>query len=286
MANNNRKTLLHIDPKNISVANDFNSRCDFGDIEELANQIAKDGLLNPIHVRYDEYDPKKYILVDGERRYRAIMHNINNGVNIDIVPALLVDDMNMTDLLRIQIQANEGKNFNEYEYGVAYNKLIQQGLTKKEISELLGKKMWHINVCLAHLERDTRVQELLKNDRITGVDIRHIYQAHKNDPETAVNIILKLEKYADEHGEYKIALKNIKNINKEIKLNDNIFDKTTIAMDTVAIKNGLYKLMEYMNKVPDHNKSKYSVGYIYKQLKEGKTITDILELNTINKKAE
>ena len=57
-------------------------------------------------------------------------------------------------------------------------------------------------------------------------------------------------------------------------------------MDTVAIKNGLYKLMEYMNKVPDNNKSKYSVGYIYKQLKEGKTITDILDLNTINKKAE
>ena len=40
-----------------------------------------------------------------------------------------------------------------------------------------------------------------------------------------------------------------------------------------------------MNKVADHNKAKFSVGYIYNQLKEGKMITDILELNT-NKKAE
>ena len=280
---NKRKTLLHIDPKNIVVSENFNSRCDFGDIEELANQIAKDGVLNPIHVRYDEYDPKKYILVDGERRYRAIMHNINNGINIDIVPALLVDNIDMKELYRIQIQANEGKNFNEYEYAIAYQHLISEGMTHQEICEHLNKKPWHINVCLAHLKRDEKVQELLKTDRITGVDVRHIYQAHKN-PQEAVNVIMKLKDIADKQGEHKISLKNLKP-SKEIKLNDSAFDKTTIAMDTVAIKNGLYKLMEYMNKVADHNKAKFSVGYIYNQLKEGKMITDILELN-INKKAE
>jgi ParB family chromosome partitioning protein len=280
---NKRKTLLHIDPKNIVVSENFNSRCDFGDIEELANQIAKDGVLNPIHVRYDEYDPKKYILVDGERRYRAIMHNINNGINIDIVPALLVDNIDMKELYRIQIQANEGKNFNEYEYAIAYQHLISEGMSHQEICEHLNKKPWHINVCLAHLKRDEKVQELLKTDRITGVDVRHIYQAHKN-PQEAVNVIMKLKDIADKQGEHKISLKNLKP-SKEIKLNDSAFDKTTIAMDTVAIKNGLYKLMEYMNKVADHNKAKFSVGYIYNQLKEGKMITDILELNT-NKKAE
>lgn len=280
---NKRKTLLHIDPKNIVVSENFNSRCDFGDIEELANQIAKDGVLNPIHVRYDEYDPKKYILVDGERRYRAIMHNINNGINIDIVPALLVDNIDMKELYRIQIQANEGKNFNEYEYAIAYQHLISEGMSHQEICEHLNKKPWHINVCLAHLKRDEKVQELLKTDRITGVDVRHIYQAHKN-PQEAVNVIMRLKDIADKQGEHKISLKNLKP-SKEIKLNDSAFDKTTIAMDTVAIKNGLYKLMEYMNKVADHNKAKFSVGYIYNQLKEGKMITDILELNT-NKKAE
>lgn len=280
---NKRKTLLHIDPKNIVVSENFNSRCDFGDIEELANQIAKDGVLNPIHVRYDEYDPKKYILVDGERRYRAIMHNISNGINIDIVPALLVDNIDMKELYRIQIQANEGKNFNEYEYAIAYQHLISEGMSHQEICEHLNKKPWHINVCLAHLKRDEKVQELLKTDRITGVDVRHIYQAHKN-PQEAVAVIMKLKDIADKQGEHKISLKNLKP-SKEIKLNDSAFDKTTIAMDTVSIKNGLYKLMEYMNKVADHNKAKFSVGYIYNQLKEGKMITDILELST-NKKAE
>ena len=211
------------------------------------------------------------------------MHNISNGINIDIVPALLVDNIDMKELYRIQIQANEGKNFNEYEYAIAYQHLISEGMSHQEICEHLNKKPWHINVCLAHLKRDEKVQELLKTDRITGVDVRHIYQAHKN-PQEAVAVIMKLKDIADKQGEHKISLKNLKP-SKEIKLNDSAFDKTTIAMDTVSIKNGLYKLMEYMNKVADHNKAKFSVGYIYNQLKEGKMITDILELNT-NKKAE
>lgn len=284
--NNKRKTLLHINPKNISVADNFNSRCDFGDIEELANQIAKDGLLNPIHVRYDEHDPQSYILVDGERRYRAIMYNIERGINIDIIPALLVDDIDMKDLLRIQIQANEGKNFNEFEYALAYQRLQDEGMSMQEISEFIGKKPWHINVCLAHLKRDKRVQELLRTDRITGVDVRHIYQAHKKDPEAAVNVILKLAKYADEQGEHKLALKNLKVINKEIKLNDNIFDKTTVAMDTVAIKNGLNKLKLYMSKVPVENRKKFTISYIIDQLNKGMLIDDIFELNNTINKAE
>lgn len=283
---NKRKTLLHINPKNISVAEDFNSRCDFGDIEELANQIAKDGLLNPIHVRYDEHDPQNYILVDGERRYRAIMYNIQNGIDIDIVPALLVDDINMKELLRIQVQANEGKNFNEYEYALAYQRLQNEGMSNQEIAEYLGKKLWHITVCMAHLKRDEKVQELLRTDRITGVDVRHIYQAHKKDEAAAVQVIMKLKDYADEHGEDKIALKNLKNIDKEIKLNDSVFDKTTVAMDTTAIKNGLYKLKQYMAKVPKDNMKKFSVSYIIDQLEKGRLIDDILELKQPQNKAE
>ena len=102
-------------------------------------------------------------------------------------PALLVDNIDMKELYRIQIQANEGKNFNEYEYAIAYQHLISEGMSHQEICEHLNKKPWHINVCLAHLKRDEKVQELLKTDRITGVDVRHIYQAHKN-PQEAVNV--------------------------------------------------------------------------------------------------
>ena len=85
-----KKTDLYlINPKNISVQENFNSRRDFGDIEELAEQIATQGVLNPIHVRPIEGENNKYLLVDGERRYRAVMHNINNGIDIEYMYAFI-----------------------------------------------------------------------------------------------------------------------------------------------------------------------------------------------------
>ena len=48
----NNKTIkgeiFKIDPRNIVVVKDFNSRTNFGDIDELAAQIKEQGVLNPI----------------------------------------------------------------------------------------------------------------------------------------------------------------------------------------------------------------------------------------------
>lgn len=281
----NQQKLIYINPLNISVKPNFNSRRDFGDIEELAKQIANEGVINPIHVQEIPEQNGKYFLVDGERRYRAVMYNIEHGININSIPAIQVKDIDEKELYKIQILTNEGKNFNEYEYALAYQKLIYKtGMSLQEVSEFVGKKLWHVNVCLAHLKRDKKVQDLLKEERITGSDVRRIYQAHKND-EQALNVILRLKQYADEHGEHKIHLKNLKKV-KEVRLDNNAFDKTTIAMDTTAIKNGLYRLMTYVEQLTPEQKKKFSIKYIVEQLKEGKLIDEILELNNIKKKAE
>lgn len=284
MTKNKKTQLLHIDPKNISVKENFNSRRDFGDIEELASQIAKDGILNPIHVQEIPNKEGKYTLVDGERRFRAVLYNLKQGITMDAIPALLVNEKDLKDLYRIQVQTNEGKNFNEYEYGIAYSRLRDLGMSNQEIAKFVGKKLYTVSYCIGHLSRDKRVQELLKEERITGVDVRHIYQAHKNEEE-AVRTILKLKEYADEHGEHKLCLKNLKKV-KDIVLSDNIFDKTTIAMDTTSIKNGLYKLIGYMQKVDPSKKKNFTIKYIVDELKKGKLIDEILELNNTKKKAE
>ena len=143
-----RSDIYRIDPRSIVVKNDFNSRVDFGDIEELAKQIAKDGVLNPLHVQRikDNDGNEKFQLVDGERRYRAIQYNMEHGIEMPNVPVLLVNkDMPEQDLIRIQIQCNEGKNFTEYEYGVAYKKLNDLGMTNAQIAEFVGKPQWHVS---------------------------------------------------------------------------------------------------------------------------------------------
>ena len=52
---------------------------DTGDIEELAEDIAEDGLDHNLVLRKIDDEDHKYEIVAGHRRYLAICHNINKG---------------------------------------------------------------------------------------------------------------------------------------------------------------------------------------------------------------
>jgi len=237
--NKTTKTDIYkIDPRAIVVKEGFNSRLDFGDINELAEQIKAQGILNPITVKpfKNEAGEDRYELVDGERRYRAVSLLIEQGYTIDRVPALFSSKtLSEESALIQQLLRNEGKPFTEYELGIAYKKFIDMGFSHKDIAEKLGVPGWKVDCSLAHLNRDERVQKLMKEGRITGVDVRHIYQSNKNE-EAAVNEILGLAKKAD------------KKENKKISLKDLDFDAAyNVVKDTAAIKKGLSTLFMYID---------------------------------------
>lgn len=266
-----RTDIYKIDPRAIVVTEGFNSRSDFGNIEELANQIKEQGMLNPITVIpfKDENGVDKYRLVDGERRYRASMHLIENGVELPRIPAIFESkSLTESEMLLQQIMRNEGKPFSEYEYGVAYKKFKAMGFTNDEIAAKVGKKIWHVDCCLAHLERDERVQELMRKGVVNGVDVRKIYQSTKNEAK-AVAQLLKLANKAEEKGEKKVSLKDLD------------FDADyNITKDTAAIKKGLYTFFLYVEKYTDNGKIDLDMDIfdIYSQITDGKkTIKEVFE---------
>lgn len=289
-ANKTTKTdLFKIDPRNIEVVENFNSRIDFGDIQELAEQIAKDGVLNPIHVKRIS-GTDKFTLVDGERRYRAVMYNLEHGLPVTMIPAIVVpQSTSEEDLLRMQLQCNEGKNFSDYEYAVHLQKLRDHGLSNQQIADLLGKKQSRISWYFRFLNLDKRVKDLMKERRITGVDVYHVLQAYK-DEDKATEVILTMKEMADEQGEHKISLKkSMDNIDefvkqkqqtqkkKSVTLSDNDFNKTIVNMDTVAIKNGLNKLYSYLEKYSAESTQGLTILMIMEKLKEGKLINTAIE---------
>lgn len=266
-----RTDIYKIDPRAIVVTEGFNSRSDFGDIEELASQIKEQGMLNPITVIpfKDENGVDKYRLVDGERRYRASMYLIEHGVELPRVPAIFESkSLTESDMLLQQIMRNEGKPFSEYEYGVAYKKFKAMGFTNDEIAAKVGKKRWHVDCCLAHLERDEKVQELMRKGAINGVDVRRIYQAAK-DEKKAISQILKLANIAESKGEKKVSLKDIE------------FDADyNIVKDTAAIKKGLYTFFLYVEKYTKNGKIDLDMDIfdIYTQIADNKkTIKEVFE---------
>lgn len=124
--------------ENISTRPGFNERSDFGDIEGLAQSILDDGLLFAIWV--DMLSDGTCLLVDGERRFKAIQWLRTQGHEYDQVPAIIIPK-GWTDVDRIffMLQANNGaKQFDDIELGRTFIRLVNYGISQAEISKRMG----------------------------------------------------------------------------------------------------------------------------------------------------
>ena len=273
-----KKDLYMIDPRNIVVQEGFNARSDFGNIAELAEQIKEQGVLNPISVqRYkDENGEEKYRLVDGERRYRAVMMLINEAENngtdsIKRIPAIfLSNSLTEEELLVQQAMRNEGKPFNGYEYGVWCRKLRDKfGYTTAEIAKKLGKNQGMITYWLQIMEMKPELQKLIKEGTVTDVDVRKILQANYKDENVAVAEIEKAKEKAAEKGKAKITLKDL-----------DVNSRTIVFKDSKEIKYGLRKLFDYLAKYTNENgelEVAIDLKEILDELNKDRTITEILD---------
>ena len=271
--NTTTKTDIYtIDPRNIVVEDGFNSREDFGDIDTLAKQIEENGILNPISVVpfKDESGNEKYRLIDGERRYRAVMSLLDRGVTIDRIPALFQPkSADQKALLVQQIIRNEGKGFNEMELAIAYKKLLDEGMTKEEIAEkIAGGKHSKVNYCLGHLNRDERIQKLIADGKVSGVLVRQIYSAHgKDDKDGAVKELLELAERVEGKIETDGNSKKARATKKDLLSND-----VQLRQDSTAIRKGITLLLMYNE---HYNPDKFPIGSM-------KTLCDRLRKETID----
>ena len=271
--NKTTKTDIYkIDPRNIVVEDGFNSREDFGDIDTLAKQIEENGILNPISVVpfKDESGNEKYRLIDGERRYRAVMSLLDRGVTIDRIPALFQPkSADQKALLVQQIIRNEGKGFNEMELAIAYKKLLDEGMTKEEIAEkIAGGKHSKVNYCLGHLNRDERIQKLIADGNVSGVLVRKIYSSHgKDDKDGAVKELLELAERVEGKIETDGNSKKARATKKDLLSND-----VQLRQDSTAIRKGITLLLMYNE---HYNPDKFPIGSM-------KTLCDRLRKETID----
>lgn len=265
--------MFKIDPRNIVVVDGFNSRSDF-DLDELVESIKVNGVLNPVTVIFikDENGNEKYQLVDGERRYRATMKAIADGVDIPRIPAIKIPRGQEEDLIIQQIVRNEGKPFNEYEYGVACQKLINKGFTIAQISQKLGKCAGQIQYFVEHLDRDEKVQKLLANGTISGSEVRRVYHAHKNadgviDEKSAVEEILNAGKKAAESGKKKITTKDMEGKTQSVKRSEAILKGLTLLFDAYDkySSNGTIKLGLNPRTIMEELKKKRTIDEIFSE---------------------
>jgi ParB family chromosome partitioning protein len=101
-------------------------------LEELASSIAKHGLIQPIAVARDPDMPEGFIIVAGERRYRALQH-----LSKETIPAIITTG----DPAEIALIENiQREDLHPLDEARALTRLMQKhGYTQDEVSKVVGK---------------------------------------------------------------------------------------------------------------------------------------------------
>ena len=208
-----RTDIYQIDPRNIVVVEGFNARKNF-DLDELKEQIHKVGLLNPITVipfKDKETGAEKYRLVDGERRYRAVMALLAEGEDIKRIKAMyLPKGTKEEDLLIQQLLKNTGKQFSEIEMAKLFNRFKEQwGYTQTEIADKFCKKASFVSRCMALLDLPAEIIEMMERGEISADTARQIANRHKDDVDAQVEDAEKAVNTAKAKGKKTATTKDI-----------------------------------------------------------------------------
>ena len=129
-------------------------------LEELATSIRSLGVIQPITLK--ETGTEKYMIISGERRYRASLM-----AGLDRIPAYIktAADDNVVEMALIENIQRE--DLNAIEIALAYQKLIDNyGLTQEKLSERVGKKRTTIANYLRLLKLPAEIQVGLKDKKI------------------------------------------------------------------------------------------------------------------------
>ena len=129
-------------------------------LDEVAAAIRALGVIQPITLR--EIGADKYMIISGERRYRASL-----AAGLTTIPAYIrtAEDDNVVEMALIENIQRE--DLNAIEIALAYQKLIDQyGLTQERLSERVGKKRATIANYLRLLKLPAEIQVGLKDKRI------------------------------------------------------------------------------------------------------------------------
>ena len=143
-------------------------------LEELAESIKNYGVIQPVVVKQnDDY----YELIAGERRWRA-----SKIAGLKEIPAI-VKKYDDDKLFEIALAENlQREDLNPMEEAAGYSKLSTDfNLSQDEIAKRVGKSRSAVANAMRLLNLDSRVQELVKNGKLSSGHARSILPIENGD---------------------------------------------------------------------------------------------------------
>ena len=164
--------------------NPYQPRKEFSEekIQELAQSIKENGLIQPIIVRKSPV--LGYEILAGERRYRASI-----AAGLSEVPVIVKQLSDQDMMLHSIIENLQRENLNPIEEAKAYQSLIDKGFTHTEIAEKMGKSRPYITNLVRLLGLPKHILTEVESGRLSQAHARLLIQLSSDKQDTLLHRI-------------------------------------------------------------------------------------------------
>ena len=133
-------------------------------LDELANSIRKNGIIQPIAVRENKSQPGKYEIVAGERRWLAAQK-----AGLHDIPVVVTDADDLKSLEFAIVENVQRHDLNPLEEAQGYKRLIDEfAYDQDKVSKFIGKSRSYISNSLRLLNLPKEVLDFVEQKKITA----------------------------------------------------------------------------------------------------------------------
>ena len=229
--------------------------CD-DEIFSLASSIKKNGLIEPIYLRRDINNPKKYILVDGLRRLKAF-----EFLGAKSIPAII---LSLTDAEADMVFLYENENkkhISVFEKAFYMGEVLKSGrINKNELADALGISLKNLEKKLNILTLDNEEKKIMINHNFDEEFIFSVLKFEKEKRREILNEIIvknltnsEAKKYLDELKKPEIKRVKTATITSD-KIILNSIERMAMhlndsGIEAESLKNELEDATEYILKI-------------------------------------
>ena len=228
-------------------------------LSELSSSIKENGVIQPIAVRPNKYEPGKFEIVAGERRWMAAQR-----AGLNEVPVIVLNIDNQKSLEIAIVENVQRQDLNVIEEARGYQRLVKEfGYDHKKISKFMSKSRSHVSNTLRLLSLPEDIVGLIEEGKLTAGQARPLI-GMPNASEIAENIVRK-----------KVAAREVESLAKIKKGGKNTkkIEDPNIVFVRNEIESKLGLNVEIVNK--KNNSGKITIKY--KSLDQFELISKLLK---------
>lgn len=235
-------------------------------LEELAQSIKESGVIVPITVKKEE---NKYILIAGERRYRA-----SKIAGLKEIPAYIKIATKQEVMEMALVENIQREDLNAIEIALSLKALIEEcNITQEKMSERIGKSRSTITNHLRLLKLPAEVQLALRNNKISMGHARSLIGLE--DEQTQISLVKDII-------EKDLSVRQVEQIVNRLKEDEKPQTKNKITKKTLpefhkTKKENLIKKLDTQIEITRSQRGKGAITISFKNDEDFQRIISLLE---------